>query len=154
MLRVMLTNKVSAHLVRVAHGLPSWGTLKCIGQYTYLDISDNYIHDLYPLVGLVEFEKPDYFSQEQVGAHISVIYPEEKIPIASYDLGTRHEFIIIDTFVKCIGEKEYLGLRILSHSLTALRKRYGLSEKLCFKNVLVDFHITVAVKKHQDKGAM
>jgi hypothetical protein len=50
---------------------------------TYLNIDDNYIHQLFPLLKNQEIKKPDYFGDDSVGAHITVIYPEENKVISA-----------------------------------------------------------------------
>src|SRR5690242_11688038 len=71
----------------------------------YLDIDDDYIHKLYPLLQDHQIKVPDYFGLESVGAHITAIYPEEGKKINKKDLGTEHDFSIKEVVVARIGKK-------------------------------------------------
>lgn len=114
---------------------------------TYLDIDDDYIHALFPLLTDKQARVPDYFSENLIGAHISVIYPEENTIIMPNDLEKAHRFSIkgVYTAELELELKMYYFLLIESPSLVALRKKYGLASRPCFKSHLVEFHITVGV---------
>jgi hypothetical protein len=49
--------------------------------YAYVDINDDYIHQVYTLIESPSTVKPNYFDEETnfIGAHISFIY-QEKTP--------------------------------------------------------------------------
>lgn len=111
----------------------------------YLDINDTYIHQLFPMLKDPQIKKPDYFGEKSAGAHITVIYPEENKKIKNEDLHQQHTFIVKDIVSAQIGAKTYYILLVESPSLLALRRRYGLSDKLCFKGYAIDFHITIGV---------
>lgn len=62
--------------------LPLQGTLKQdnTGSYYYLKIHDDFIFKLFPLIKEPGLSIPDYFlPRYDIGAHISVIYPEEML---------------------------------------------------------------------------
>lgn len=123
------------------------GILKTTDQgLVYLDIDDDYIHLVYPLIQkeMDWVEKPDYFGTGLIGAHISVIYPEEKISLNPQVLQQKHFFNTAGLFAAKLGSKKYYVLRIKSPTLIDLRLQNGLPEKLWFKEQFVDLHITVA----------
>lgn len=136
------------NLINAAHTLNQEGTLALTDEkYTYLDIEDNYIHQLFPLLkdSCPEIEKPDYFGINLIGAHISVIYPEEGILVNKDDLEKNHSFKIKNALTTVLGLKRYYVLTVESPTLIELRKKYGLPDQLRFKDFLVDLHITIAV---------
>lgn len=112
---------------------------------TYLNITDDYIHQLFPLLKDTGIQKPGYFNLHGVGAHVSVIYPEENTSIRQGDLGQEHEFEIQGAYEAILGGKKYNVITVASPSLTTLRRRYDLPKMLCFKGHLIDFHITIGV---------
>lgn len=63
-------------------------------QLTYLKIHDEWIHELFPLLQNEQIRKPDYFGNESIGAHISIIYPEENTTINPKELDEEHRFKI------------------------------------------------------------
>lgn len=115
---------------------------------SYLKIDDNFIHHLQPRLKGDTTQKPDYFNHSTnfIGAHISVIYPEEGILIDSVDLNAVHYFKVIGLFRAEYGPKVYYALRVHSPSLLELRHKYGLEDKLKLQNHLLDLHITVGIK--------
>ena len=113
---------------------------------TYLDIDDNYIHTLYPLLPFKNISKPKYFNDNAIGAHISVIYPEENRIILAHDLNQAHHFEVTGIYTALHNAKRYFVVGVSSPSLLALRTGYQLPEKPVFKNLGVDFHITIAVR--------
>ncbi len=126
--------------------LPKIGSLKMntLGL-TYLDIDDNYIHHIFPLINDNTAIKPEYFGDGLVGAHISVIYPTEETSCHENDLNQQHQFSISDLYSTIIENKKYYVLKVKSPSLTSIRRRCGLHDKLFFKNYWIDLHITVGV---------
>lgn len=81
-----------------------------------------------------------------MGAHITVIYPEESpnIHIQLKELNQIHHFSIKDLVMAEIGPKNYYVLLVESPSLLALRRKYALTDLLNFKGYGIDFHITIA----------
>ncbi len=58
--------------------LPCQGTLEQDAQgFTYVNVSDDYIHCLYPLIQESNIEPPLYFGPGLHGAHITVLTAEE-----------------------------------------------------------------------------
>jgi len=68
-------------LIKVAKSLDNEGVVLQDGNYTYLKISDDFIHKLYHLIKENNhLQKPDYFGEKYaIGAHITIIYPNENI---------------------------------------------------------------------------
>lgn len=113
----------------------------------YLDIDDDFIHQLFPLLTIQGVKKPDYFGEKSAGAHITVIYPEEEnFKIEKADLGKEHEFIIKKLISAEIGQKNYYILLVESPTLLQLRRNYHLPDLLCFKGYSIGFHITIGVR--------
>jgi len=112
---------------------------------TYLNIDDDYIHALFPFLANKQVCLPDYFSKDLIGAHISVIYPEENTTIIQSDLGQIHYFTIKEIYTTELDLKQYYLLLIESPCLVAFRKKYDLASKPCFKNHVIEFHITIEV---------
>lgn len=121
--------------------------LKSNNNLIYLDIVDAYIHQLFPLLKDQQIKKPNYFATGSVGAHITVIYPEENKKINAEDLGQKHDFIIKRFVVADLGLKKYYVLLVESSSLLQLRRNYDLPDMLCFKGYSIGFHITIGVKE-------
>jgi hypothetical protein len=112
----------------------------------YLDVDDEFIHQLFPLLGNKKIIKPNYFGVGSVGAHITVAYPEEGIRFDKGDLNREHNFQAKDVVAAEIGSKIYYVLLVESPSLLKLRRQYNLSDMLCFKGYSIGFHITVGVE--------
>lgn len=137
--------KVSQLLDAALH-LPAEGLVVTTEhRWTYLDIDDDYIHRLFPLLAEEEgyIQKPEYFGENLAGAHITIMYPEENKFILSEDLGKTHSFSIRGAFYVDLGLKRYYVLEVESASLLALRAKYGLGPLLDFKNYLINLHITI-----------
>lgn len=114
-------------------------------QLTYLDVDDDYIHQLLPLLKNRRIKRPNYFGEELIGAHISVIYPEENVWINPEDLGYEHYFTIKELFTAELDIKKYYVLMVESPSLILLRKKYGLGDMPYFRGNLINLHITIGV---------
>lgn len=126
--------------------LPASGTLATSeSRWTYLDVDDRYIHQLFPFFeGLnTPINKPEYFGENLAGAHITVVYPEEHKFMRHEDLGQKHSFKVKGAFSADLGLKRYFVLGVEAESLLSLRNKYGLGNQLCFKNYLIDLHITI-----------
>jgi Swiss Army Knife, 2H phosphoesterase domain len=140
-----------ALLTYVEERLPHSGTLKATERLVYVDVDDAYIHEL---IGLIpDFEEPPYFGKQGVGAHITVIYPDEKCAISEIEECGE----TIDFFPKgCIAvhppnwkevEEVYL-LIVEAPELDRLREKYGLPARQ------YDFHITIGCKKSKSEKAI
>ncbi len=122
--------------------------------YVYVNIEDHYIHDLIAFIEDQGFEKPPYFENSSlVGAHITVIYPEEATTYHLYQLSERgksirfkpKECIVVDA--EKTGRKELEGvdkiclITIDAPELEKIRKKYGLPKPSH------EFHITIGVHR-------
>jgi hypothetical protein len=134
------------NLIKISQQFDSTGKIEAsINQLTYLKINDEYIHELFPLLHVTEIKKPNYFGDGLVGAHISLIYPEENQIINPHDLGQKHHFKIKDIIIAELGVKKYYALLIESPSLLQFRRKYNLDDNLCFKGYSIGFHITIGI---------
>ncbi len=102
--------------------LPLSGILKqnALGTYYYLKVHDDFIFELLPLINATNLSAPDYFQPAcNIGAHISVIYPEEmpleKIKID--ELEQSFSFEIMRLLKAFVFNKTVLLLSISSPSL-------------------------------------
>jgi len=89
---------------------------------------------------------PDYFGEGSVGAHITVIYPEEGKEVNQDNLGEEHDFLIKALAAAEIGQKTYYVLFVDSPTLLQLRRKHNLPDLLRFKGYSIEFHITIGVK--------
>lgn len=132
-------------IISVASLLPQKGRLVSSQGYTYLDIDNDYIHNLFPLLNDPKVCKPDYFDKYTMGAHITVIYPEETRLTKVEEVGQEFTFNIKSAYSGDLGPKRYYFLTVNAPALLKLRRKYGLPDLLSFKNYLIEFHITFAV---------
>lgn len=130
---------------KIALELPPIGYLETSSNYAYLKISDAYIHQLFPFIQGKKTRKPNYFDKYSMGAHITVIYPQENRALHLEELNQEHHFKVIDAFSTVISQKRYYALKVEAPSLLEIRRKYLLPDKLNFKNHWIDFHITFAV---------
>lgn len=132
--------------IKAASKFSANGILKgAPSNYAYLKIDDAYIHQLFLLLNDNDITKPDFFGLDSIGAHISVVYPEENASINCEDIGQSHAFKVAKICRAHLGFKKYYVLMIESPSLLALRRKYKLSDKLCYKGYFLEFHITIGV---------
>lgn len=133
--------------------LENKGVLK-LGElmpYCYLKISDDFIYRLFPLLENRDLIIPDYFNNEgSVGAHISVIYPEEmpqEMPqkILINELGNTFHFSVNGLYCVEIFDKKIIALIVECPDLQQLRLKYGFPIKLNYHGLKVPFHITIAI---------
>lgn len=127
--------------------------LACIGvmqqrdKYCYLKIDDNFIHFGYPLLTQYgRINRPAYFAPpNDIGAHISIIYPEEET-IPKQILGETISFTV-DRLVKAkCGAQEYFVLTVFSPVLRKFRQDNQLPAQPIFKSQQIFFHITIGVR--------
>ncbi len=87
------------------------------------------------------------FNEEKnyIGAHISIIYPEERVSINPEEIDNLFSFEIDGLFKAYLQGKKYYVLKVISQDLVKFRLKYGLSHKLLFKGCFIDPHITIAV---------
>lgn len=130
-----------------ASRLPKTGTLATNSEmFSYLDIDDGYITRLTPILQnkFPDVSQPDYFGLNSIGAHISIIYPNENTPLRREDLGKKYTFQIADLTRAELNSKCYYVLSIICPELLALRHKYGLPDQLNLNGALVNLHITIA----------
>lgn len=130
-----------------ARTLNPQGVLQQLEHYCYLSIDDDYIHAIYPLLPVNNnMIKPAYFAPPNpIGAHVSVIYPEENVALNPLMIGQKHSFTVDELISASYGLKEYIALSVSSPSLVAVRQTYGLASKPTFKQHTIVFHITVGM---------
>lgn len=150
-MKELIINKLYLpNLINEALNLPKTGSLEAtVENLTFLDIDDKYIFKLYPMLAThsEDIKMPNYFGLSLIGAHISVIYPEENTLVRVEDLGKTYQFEITGAFSADIDFKRYYILGINSPELLALRNKYALSDKLWFKQHLIDLHITIGISE-------
>ncbi len=127
--------------------LPMEGQLlKKSNGLIYLKVDDDYIHTLFPLLGLKEegFKKPPYFcTQEAIGAHISVIRADENKDIPLDEVGQYFRFELKQiVIVKPAKDKSYAVIQVAVPELEKLRQKYGLGPKPHGH----EYHISLAIK--------
>lgn len=124
------------------------GIMQQRGDYCYLNIDDCYIHQIYPLLAHYEHvEKPDYFTEpDPIGAHISVIYPEEMVRVLPSQMNEKHRFSVSNLIKAQYGTKDYFLLSVVSPSLSAFRQLHYLSPRPIWKKQNIMFHITVGIR--------
>lgn len=140
---------INEPLLEKAKKLPNSGIIQQQGTYAFLKIDDAFIHDLYELLihdGMMQ--KPDYFSPEKLfaGAHITIAYQEENKTLSCDDINIHHQFSIQNLSHVRLGPKEYFVLMVSAPSLEQLREKYGLPRKPYYKNIPIDFHITISIR--------
>lgn len=134
-------------IIQTANNLSLDGKLAISdNNFTYLNIDNNYIHQLFPLLKYNSAQKPDYFGKKSAGAHITVIYPEENKKINKKELNKKYHFLIKDLVTIEVNQKIYYALLVESPSLLQLRRQYHLPDMLYFKGYSVGFHITIGVQ--------
>lgn len=146
-----LSGKKALHKAKT---LVAEGVLQQRENYCYLKIDDDYIHVIYPLLKAYgAIDKPDYFnSPDDVGAHISVIYPEENIKLLQSKVGQKHGFTISGLIKAQYGLKEYYAFSVTSPSLAAFRQANFLAPKPTFKGHSIVFHITIGIKNNEENA--
>jgi hypothetical protein len=119
--------------------------------FTYLDIPDEDLKDLYSFFKQAGMELPPYFGPKMAGAHVSVIESQEMrqlkhVPIQ--EIGQTFHFRIAElTTLKPIGFKgtsKVWFLTLACPQLETVRTRYGLAPRLHEDH---DFHLTFAIEK-------
>ncbi len=113
--------------------------------FVYVKVNDNYIHTLFPLLGLEEdgFTEPPYFrTKDAPGAHISVFYVDEHVK--PEEVGQKFKFELKKiAIVQPEHDTRYAILEVDSPQLEELRKKYGKTPKL--KNH--EFYISIGKQK-------
>lgn len=134
-------------LIKTANQLKMTGHLAISSNnLTYLNIQDEFIHQLFPLLNNPTILKPAYFGKNLTGAHITVIYPEENRTLHKSELGKEHSFKLQGVYAADLPWKTYFVIMVKCPSLLQLRNNYSLPNQLNFKNHWIDFHITIGYK--------
>ncbi len=129
-------------LIETAKTLPRLGALKVSDErLVYLDIDDNYIHELFPLIDYPGVNKPDYFAAG-IGAHISIIYPNE-YNYALIEKQSMFQFEVNHLFMAKTNDAIYFALSVNAPDLLTIRRKNNLSTKLNLNGYRVDMHITI-----------
>jgi hypothetical protein len=130
------------------NALPHEGIVKKSAGFVYVDLDDAYIHSLIPFIQKEGFIEPPYFSNpDSVGAHISIIYPDEMEQYGLSEIPECGQIIHFDP-VECkvvhpprwkeIDEVYFIVVD--APQLDAIRARYGLPKRE------FAYHITIGVK--------
>jgi len=141
------------NLVKMISCLTSTGKITRTNTgYIYADIDNEFIHRSFALLKNtldINIQKPDYFSLDTdfIGAHISLVYPEENQTSEADFFDAQCHFSVEDIFSTVLDSKTYYGLKIVSQDITQFRKNLGLPEFLSIKGHTVFPHITIAVSK-------
>jgi len=146
--RFIITELPDKAALDLAHSLETKGPIELRNDYCYLKLDDRFIHLIQPLLtNYGDIEKPDYFiPPEPVGAHVSIIYPEEGVrPLHIYS-GQMHDFSICGLVKVNYKLMEFYALSVVAPSLAAFREMHHLGPKPTFKGQEIMFHITVGVK--------
>lgn len=129
----------------ISHHLVTQGTLKHSDDFVYVEVNNEYIHGLAPLLSDLGFIPPDYCEGGKVGAHITVIYPDE-MKLFGIDTIDEVNEPISFTIEECQivyprrnFESAYLIL-VESPRLDQIREKYGFGKRE------YTFHITIGVK--------
>lgn len=112
--------------------------------YAYVKVDDRYIHELFVRLNAdADFQKPPYFRRPDApGAHISVIYKDEKVKLQ--EVGQRISFSLNDIIiVRPTKTTSYIVLQVDAPELEKLRQKYGLKPKLKDH----EFHISIAKRE-------
>ena len=150
---IIVTSIENKKLLDIARALPKYGRLKVHEkQLVYLDIDNRFINELCPLIEHEKVEKPDYFSMG-IGAHISIIYPNETMkPI--FESNQIIHFQIANLFKAETSQAIYYGLVMESPDLIKIRKANNLSEQMNFNGYIIDIHATIGkIKKRQNAAS-
>lgn len=135
--------------------LPHEGILKSSQGFVYVDVDDAFIYKLLPFIQEGGFEAPPYFGRSDlVGAHITVIYPDE---VKKYGIKKIRETEEVISFTpktcqivhpqKWHDIDEVFLLVVDAPELDLIREKYGLPRRE------YDFHITIGIKPKMVKSA-
>lgn len=151
--RVVFTHLTDADLLKSVGGLQTKGWIEQTDEYCYLNIDDGFVHSAFPQLAAFGdgIQKPDYFhASDAIGAHISVIYPEEHVELLRENMGQIHHFQLGRLIKAQYDVSTYFILSVISPSLNCLRQMHHLAVQPTFKGQQIMFHITIGVR-HQDE---
>ena len=132
----------------IEENLVHHGTLKKSGGFVYLDLDDEYVHQLFKFIERDGFEEPPYFGEDGlVGAHITVMssYETKEYGISEIrECGEEKYFVpkkcqVVNPSGWNRIEEVYL-IVVDAPELNVIREKYGLPKQEH------DFHITIGVK--------
>ena len=135
--------------------LPHCGVLKSSSGFVYVDVDDEYIHKLASFIQQEGFEEPPYFGNaDLVGAHITVIYPDELKNLSMREIQECGKMVYF-TLKGCEvvhpqrwkGIDEVYFIAVDAPELDLIREKYGLPKRE------YSFHITIGVKPKKTKAA-
>lgn len=124
--------------------LPTEGVLKNLKGFVYVDLDDAYIHELVGLIGEGFLEPPYFGTEDLVGAHITVAYPEEMGERVVEECGQVIHFTPKECHVvhppKWEGIDQVCFVTVEAPELDQIREKYGLPKRV------YEFHITIGIK--------
>ena len=138
----------SLFLQEVKQNLPLTGILKQESNgFTYIDLDDRYIHQLIQNLPIEGFVEPPYFGEGLIGAHITLVMPDEWAEIPQIEeCDQPFSFVLKECEIvhplNWAEISEVFLITLDAPELTALREKYGLKPRD------FDFHITIGVKKN------
>ncbi len=139
--------EMSSATRQVIENLPQEGRIKISANcFSYLDIDDNFIYQVYPLLDYPGVMKPDYFcaSNNYIGAHISITYPEENTQLDPIESDKSITFEVAGLYYADLADTRYFVLKVDAPALIKIRKKYGLGDKMQLKDYTIEPHITIA----------
>lgn len=136
------------------------GVLEEVEGFVYVNVSDDYIHALYPFIEGEGFDIPPFFEDSPptslplfgttlIGAHITAITPEEWETVSNFnDRGAKIPFTIKECQIVSSTPKEiFFIITVDCPKLKQVRKKYGLSSELPYP-----FHITIGYSLETPSG--
>lgn len=111
--------------------------------YVYLDITNQYFDELYPLLPDPKHPPTHYNTLNDIGSHISIIYEDEQ-PILKPIVEKTLEFNIEGLFEVEVLKQRYIVLLVDAPALEHLRAQQGLPPFPVYRGTTIHFHITLA----------
>jgi hypothetical protein len=133
----------------VQENLSTCGTLENTSDgLVYLRVDPQYIQTLFPLLEQQFKDKhlvlPSFYSKGRIGAHVSVILPDENHPPKKIqEIGQRYCFSVDGLYSAQVQDRQVYYLKVVSLDLEKLREKYKLPAK--YKDH--DLHITIGWEK-------
>lgn len=152
-MQLIFEEKHNPNLLTCAKKISNCGKVSTANDnFIFLDVHNDFIHNLFPLISETNIIMPNYFSTEKKeGAHISIVYPDEiSATLHSSEINGVGDLIYFDVQSFCIStllNKMFFMLKVECEELHLLRKSLGLRNKPIYKGVTIPyFHITIATK--------
>jgi hypothetical protein len=146
--QLVLTELYDADLLKSLDGLQHKGWIEQTAHYCYLKIDNRFVDYTFPLLTRYGdlILKPDYFNTPNaIGAHISLIYPEEQANLMNENIGQIHSFEVSKLIKAQFETSTYFILAVIAPSLSRLRQMHHLSLQPTFKGYHIMLHITIGV---------